>query len=180
MPTVISRNDILILEDLADLTAEHNPLVSNALRNLLQSHYDQRNFKLQECQPSESKDRDVEVVSELIYRSECPFGMGYDYWIDMGAAAHVWNTVIASPKEMIKCIAHHLKVDGYDDECREFFWKEVMHQCKGPHHNLFIHVEGETEEEVKDALLKFTYSFIGKAPDHQSEGLNSLYLPRSN
>lgn len=158
----ISKNDIVRVRDWL-----HNAIegcdgefldIVRTIETLIAGYKDLRDFKLQESQSAGAIDEQVEIVpsngSNYIYCSECPFKMGYDYWVDMGVAAHVWNTVIASPDELIRCVAHHLKHRESAGVLEDKFWSWMIEHNKGVDCSLFIHIEGKTRRDVEEQLTR--------------------------
>ncbi len=129
--------------------------LSNTIQRLITGYKDLRNFKLQEQGASAPIDKTVEVVKELVYVSECPFGMGYDYWKDLGVAALMWNTAISSPDDVVACVAHHLQRHSGDGVLQDFFWSAACKYSRdNEKKNFFVHVVGDDYAEIEACLYE--------------------------
>ncbi len=164
------------------LLDEDNIEDANALAKLISSYKDILDFKVQETNAIIEGESHLEVVDELLYCSECPFKMGYDYIQDFGAAHYVWNTALTSPDILLKCIAHHFIHRESQEKLETFFWDACVKYCGGKKDNLFLHIEGDNVGEVKEALYKVAQQFDGKsgASFRDNSAWYTTYAPRVN
>ncbi len=132
--------------------------ISNTIEELIRNYTAMRDFKLQEMSPSAERNSDAINITDVIYCTECPFRMGYDYFVDMGAACHVWNTACVSAKDMLTCIEHHYKYREPQGALQDLAHTWYMDVAKGPDHSVFIHIEADKLSQVEDIIHRIWMS----------------------
>ena len=75
--------------------------------------------------PDSMQAKNAETINDRgVFATVCPFTHGYDYWKDVGIAAYMWQTTIATPTDILDCVEHYYRTQhqhGVNDAIDEFF-----------------------------------------------------------